>query len=204
MSDTNVIYACVYGSLLSSKSRLLTGISGQAFPVIVSDFERSWSCRIEGEMTALGMLPSLGRTLNAALVEIPRSELARFDDREGPDYQRTSLSWANVSPYSSHHSLPPVGDLFFYRPVNPRPPNATSMILGSYISVCLDGILSDAEYSPVSHQFAAEFLQSTRDWQFLCDDSTFPMYVRHLKSTPHKDLIARLLKENLALDVFLR
>ena len=78
------------------------------------------------------------------------------------------------------------------------------MILGSYISVCLVGILSDAEYSPVSHQFAAEFLQSTRDWQFLCDDSTFPMYVRHLKSTPHKDLIARLLKENLALDVFLR
>ena len=202
MSASGLTFVCVVGSLFSEKSRSLTGLSGRTFPVIVNDYERSWCCRIEGIMTALGMVPTPGRAVNAALVEIPVEELPRFDDREGAEYERLPLPWESFSPYSPEHQLPPEGEVFYYRPVNPCQPNPGSPILASYVSVCLDGILSDAEYSPMSFQFAVDFLQSTRNWQFFCNDSAAPRYVRHLKSTPHQDLIARLIKENLPAEAF--
>jgi hypothetical protein len=203
MDAPNCVYVLSYGSLLSRKSRFLSGISGNAYPVRVNEFERSWNCRIDDEMTALGMLDAPGRSLNAALVEIPLLEVPRFDDREGSDYKRVSLSWSLISPYSPHDPLPPLGEVYFYCPVNPRQPNATSCVLLSYVSVALDGILSDPEYAPFALDFAAEFLQSTRGWQFLYDDSASPRYIRHLKHSPHEQVIASLIRENVPAEAFL-
>ena len=49
-------YIVGYGSLISSESRARTGISGEAFPVIINGIEISWSLAAPNYyMTAVGV-----------------------------------------------------------------------------------------------------------------------------------------------------
>ena len=177
-----------YGSLISSESRKVTGLSSDALPVWIHKYERSWSASFpEIKFCALAVKSDTHKKMNAVLFECP--DLESFDKREW-GYTRTKLNPDLVEMYVAH-SLKPEGHYWIYITNEERctPCSQENLIWQSYVDVCLTGCL---EYSEL---FVADFIRHTTGWQnqFWANDRHSSEYLKALKNfKPDKiDLILK-------------
>lgn len=178
-----------YGSLISSESRKVTGISSNALPVWINNFERSWSASFpEMKFCALAVKPEAGKKINAVLFECP--DLESFDKREW-GYTRTKLNSELLEMYDGD-TAKPEGDYWIYITKTERFTACSheSLIWQSYVDVCLTGCL---EYSKL---FVADFINTTTGWQneFWASDRHSSEYLKALKNF-NPDNIDLILKE---------
>lgn len=178
-----------YGSLISSESRKVTGISSNALPVWVNNFERSWSASFpEMKFCALAVKPQPHKKINAVLFECP--DLESFDKREW-GYTRTKLDLDFLEMYDAD-TKKPEGQYWIYITQSERSTACSpeSLIWQSYVDVCLTGCL---EYSK---QFVADFISSTTGWQneFWASDRHSSEYLKALKNF-NPDTIDLILNE---------
>ncbi len=181
-----VTYIFGYGSLISKDSRERTGITGASFPVKVKGLKRSWNVIIADEKTvALGIEKQEGACCNGVIFEIPDSELASFDSREGDSYSRVRLLSQDIEVEEDVDFSD--CDIWVYLTKNKGEPSSEFQIQQSYIDVILTGCLEMGE------KFASEFMNTTHGWNFIEDDRMEPKYPRFLEKLDWKDEIDCLL-----------
>ena len=184
-------YIFFYGSCISSESRARTGLTGRCLPCTVTGFKRTWSASVDLRahnivsneailgVTAVSVQPSAPTTrCNGVIVEVPSSELPRFDEREA-GYERNPLAREAVvvlaSEAGGEEALPADAACWIYvHP--PGTPTAAAPVLQTYLDVMLLGC---TEYGS---SFAEEFVSTTTGWGDVpgayIDDREAPGYVR--------------------------
>lgn len=171
MSKLNRHYIFGYGSLINSLSRAVTGESGSVLPVKVCGYERSWSVISPTfAMSSVAVVQKEGAFCNGVLVEIPESEIPRFDLRE-QGYQRSRIDAHQIETYQEVEL--PEGTLWIYHALEIVPPTIKCPIALSYADVILAGCIEHG------HEFAIEFIKLTKGWEFpAVNDRRSPRYPR--------------------------
>ena len=176
-----------YGSLIcrTSRSRTAQSDADVAIPVLVAGLQRVWSCRTPYRMTALGVTSSNDESSRAAgvLVPVTEAQLAKFDAREGDEYDRILVPLDRVETvpfltFDEHYSYEKADHKIFldskqrqgnddasshdgvqiwvYQQKNPERPTTDYPIVQSYVDTILRGCLE------IHEQFAVEFLKTTK------------------------------------------
>ena len=183
-------YVFGYGSLICPSSRAVTAPTLKtrvATPVRVRHLERVWSFPVpQCAMTFMGIRKTRHATCVGVLVPVNDEELLQFDDREyGYDRVPLPAEWIEKLPssppanttgsgedeaslaegasYFDHVSQIPSSknhnpQVWVYLQQDPSPVNVHCPLAQTYLDVIMRGCLT------VSHDFLAEFLQTTRGW----------------------------------------
>jgi cation transport regulator ChaC len=189
MSKRHYIFG--YGSLISSSSRLITGIAGDSLAVRVQGLERTWVGWKGTNMRAVAARPMLGACCNGVIFEVPESELEKFDDRE-THYVRTQLDLSQVSYLPGHQALESHSQVWVYIYNHQNQGLQSAPIVQSYLDVILLGC---QEIAPT---FAQEFIENTLNWDVWHDDRHQPVYPRaqaHSEAVQLDQLLAQLLPQ---------
>ncbi|MCB0325321.1 MAG: gamma-glutamylcyclotransferase [Bdellovibrionales bacterium] len=183
MSDTLLF---VYGSLISSEARTLTGQAGQVWPARANGLKRFWNAFADLGYAVLGLIPEVTATCNGLLVELSEEELSKFDQKEHR-YRRSTLSAARIE--HGGRQIRSSERVWIYMPHKVIAPTDAYPIVQSYIDVVLSGCME------VSEEFAVEFIRTTVGWErpWINDRGT-EQYQRALRQVQCGDLIDELLK----------
>ena len=166
-----------YGSLMNSESRLITGLSGEYFPVLVGGFRRSWGAVFPDlNFCALAAVPDPESQMNAVAFAVP--DLKTFDERE-MGYRRVEIDGQSIKCFHGRDLSTQGRRFWIYLPLaeNSGSCDERHLIWQSYVDVCLIGCFEHGE------AFAAEFVKKTTGWQpqFWADDRANSHYIRALK-----------------------
>ena len=170
-------YLFGYGSLISRESRLRTGKTGTAMPVLVRGLQRAWNFAAPRmKMTAVGVVVQESASCNGILMQIEESELPSFDKREGVGtnhgYRRLEIQPTQVIGLAAEDLRTMTTWGYFVN--RPTAPTSECPIVQSYVDVILSGCLELGE------DFAVEFIRSTFGWDNVWhNDRAHPRYVRH-------------------------
>mmetsp|Transcript_7831 Transcript_7831/g.20334 ORF Transcript_7831/g.20334 Transcript_7831/m.20334 type:complete len:217 (-) Transcript_7831:711-1361(-) len=195
-----------------------------ALPALVRGIHRSW-CASYFRMTAVGAIDAEKGEVMGVIVEIPRKELASFDERE-TGYTRRLVKPEDVQflpfPVQSTHLATGVegstlqlkiqrGEKEVYVYTRKTASQLQSPIAQTYIDVILSGCLQvaanwneseekeDEEMRDFGRSFARQFLITTggwdADWVFDRAEGSEKLYSRALDSVPLSNEIDKLLEE---------
>lgn len=158
-----------YGSLMCADSRARTGVTGEAFPVILHGVERGWNVPIAGaQLSVVGIHRQADKKTGGVLFPLNDSELRHFDARE-VEYERVPLAREQLELVRGHQL--PEGEYWVYMP---QPSESHHPIAQSYLDVILHGCLQE------SMDFARHFLRHTSAWKTRLNDRDEPLYPRPL------------------------
>ncbi|MFY0663035.1 MAG: gamma-glutamylcyclotransferase [Natronospirillum sp.] len=175
-----------YGSLICADSRARTGVTGEALPVVLQGFERSWSVPIaSADLSVVGIQRQADQRTGGVIFPLSDSELKHFDARE-VEYERVPLARDHLQLLREQPM--PDGDFWVYLP---QPSTSEHPIAQSYLDVILHGCIQE------SMDFARHFLQHTSGWKLRLNDREAPLYPRPLnpKQQVVLPLIDHLLEE---------
>lgn len=169
-----------YGSLINSRSRAVTGRTGEVIPVKVTGFKRYWSVMSpDFGMSSVAVVAQEDAACNGVLVEVPAEELPSFDQREA-GYQRVEIPAERMHTYCGREL--PEGQIWIYQANRIVNPTSVCPIALSYADVILAGCFEHGE------TFAYEFLEQTYGWHHpLVNDRQQPRYPR-VQPELHEDI----------------
>jgi hypothetical protein len=140
------------------------------FPATVKGYIRGWWARtgvVGFSTTFVGAIPDVSGSMNGVVYAVSDDELDRTDKRES-GYTRTDITnsveilggsfrpkgkvWVYLNKFKDQHEL------------KNSLPSADFPIVQSYVDICLAGCLQIQQGFPEAGDFAAEFIQSTREW----------------------------------------
>ncbi|MDV7103562.1 gamma-glutamylcyclotransferase family protein [Vibrio sp. TH_r3] len=184
------MYIFGYGSLLNTHSRLLTGQTGDAIPVVVRGLVRHWSLIDDSyQLSPLAIEIGEGQ-VNGVLLEVDDSSLGEFDIREA-GYSRIKINHNKIDVSVKLDSTKPV---WVYVTNSIKNPTVHAPIVQSYVDTVLAGCLE------ISEDFAIHFIETTLGWQHPFEnDRTQPKYQRQAGVTDeHRSVIDNLLVKSAA------
>lgn len=168
-------YIFSYGSLINSNTRDLTGKIKEEIPAKIEGFIRRWNVHIDQQNRAtFGLENRKDSTCNGVLVSVTEKNLAKFDQRERPEYARKKVSPERVN---TKQNFDKDKSIWVYTPKDPKLADKDNPITQSYLDVTISGCLQ------ISEQFTEKFLDTTQDWDKpWLDDREDPRYPRYLKN----------------------
>lgn len=150
-------------------------------PASVKGYIRGWWARtgaVGFSTTFAGAIPDASGSMNGVVYAVSDDELARTDKRES-GYTRTDIT---TSVEILGGSFKPKGKVWLYvnkfkneQELKNSLPSPQFPIVQSYIDICLTGCLQIQQGFPEAGDFAAEFIQSTREWsKYWENDRAYP------------------------------
>lgn len=157
-----------YGTLINPEIRKKTGNSGKTCIARARGYRRRWNWQHPTQSrTALGVEKKEDCQCLGVVVEIPDSEIHKFDEREF-NYRREHVD--NVECQVK------LDEVWIYVPIEPKLASTQKPIVQTYLDPILDYFLK------VDEELAQEFLQTTMDWERpWVDDRDNPVYPRALE-----------------------
>jgi len=150
-------------------------------PARVKGFARGWWARTGAvwfSTTFLGAIPDQSASMNGVVYAVSDEELARTNKREagymptditrsveilGGSFKPKGKVWMYANQFKNEHDL------------KNSLPSPEFPIVQSYVDICLTGCLQIQQGFPEAGDFAAEFIQSTREWsKYWENDRAYP------------------------------
>lgn len=170
------------GSLIEQASRMRTTPAAlYVLPARVKGFARGWWARtgvVGFSTTFLGAIPDESASMNGVVYAVSDEELARTNKREagytptditrsveilGGSFKPKGKVWVYANEFKDEHEL------------KNSLPSPDFPIVQSYVDICLTGCLQIQQGFPEAGDFAAEFIQSTREWSnYWENDRAYP------------------------------
>ena len=170
------------GSLIEQASRMRTTPAAlYVLPARVKGFARGWWARtgaVGFSTTFVGALPDNSASMNGVVYAVSDEELARTNKREagytpmditksveilGGSFKPKGRVWVYANVFKNEHEL------------KNSLPSPEFPIVQSYVDICLTGCLQIQQGFPEAGDFAAEFIQSTREWsKYWENDRAYP------------------------------
>jgi ChaC-like protein len=175
-------YIFGYGSLIEQASRMRTTPAAMyVLPAKVKGFTRGWWARtgaVGFSTTFLGAIPLPNGSMNGVVYAVSKEELERTNKREA-GYTPTDIT-GSVEIFGGFK--PKGGNVWLYvnnfknaQELDKCVPSADFPIVQSYVDICLTGCLQIQQGFPEFGDFAADFLQSTREWsKYWENDRAYP------------------------------
>lgn len=170
-------YIFGYGSLINSNTRDLTGKTEEEIPVEVEGFIRRWNVHIERQSrSTFGLEERKDSKCNGVLISVTDENLAKFDQRESPEYTREEVNSDRIITKDNFDQKKPI---WIYLPKNAKLADKENPIVQSYLDVTIAGCLQAGK------QFTKKFLETTIDWgRPWLNDRDNPRYPRYLENLP--------------------
>ncbi len=167
-------YIFSYGSLAHKKVASITGQTLNFFPARLQGYRRNFRARVDSRhFAAAGIEKDKESVTLGMLVQIPESELSKFDERESL-YDRIELDPQILSRVDEMNL--PEGKFHMYVPKNPQPPNEKCPVAQSYVDVCLTPFIEmGVEYG---EEVVKGMSDLDRPW---INDREMPRYSRYLE-----------------------
>lgn len=184
-------YIFSYGTLAHKEVAEVTGKTLVFIPAVLTGYKRNFRVAVKfSGFSAVGIEKDKETETLGMLVQIPESELSKFDERED-DYDRIEITGQGLSLLSGEPV--PEGRFYLYVPKNPQPPTEDSPLAQSYIDVVLTPFLV------LDPKWISEVIRTMGDldrpW---INDRRIPRYSRYPQSMDSEaidDFLKRIVPE---------
>ncbi|KEI69996.1 hypothetical protein GV64_03860 [Endozoicomonas elysicola] len=195
-ANDDYVYIFGYGSLMLTPARTATAPDPEGavyIPVKIRGVERHWNLWSErSQQRSLGVEQSIipDNYVNGLIFAVKKDQLAAFDKREGPAYQRIKIPIENVTFYlDTHQGLIMQGeqntDVFVYSPRKESSfyfdkEHNQKKIAMSYLNVVRTGCVEIDRKHQLNSQFINDCVQTMGLEGYLIeDDRDKPRYPRY-------------------------
>lgn len=220
-ANDDYVYIFGYGSLMLTPARTATAPDPEGaiyIPVKIRGVERQWNLWSErSQQRSLGVEQSIipDTYVNGLIFAVKKDQLAAFDKREGPAYQRIKIPVENVTFYLDNHRDHVIqdgrsADVFIYAPRKESnfyfdKGHDHKKIAMSYLNVVRTGCVEIDRKHQLNSQFINDCVQTMGlDGYFIEDDLHQPKYPRHPEKLLQDAIASGNIKKEKELKIFLK